>query len=173
MKQAVGYSLCRSDRRAGRWPARLTTLLLCAASLWTGALAAAEIYTWTDANGVVHYSQTPPPQGQGEAIEAPEAYKPGSVSVEPPAAETGAGEPTLTAAQARRQQMDEQREANRERRAQNEQLCNLYRQRLEQLEPARRVFYTDETGQQVRMDDDQRIALIEEARTFVDENCAG
>jgi hypothetical protein len=48
----------------------------------------------------------------------------------------------------------------------------MHRQRLEQLEPARRVFYTDETGESVRMDDDQRLALIEESRAFLDENCS-
>jgi len=173
MKQAVGHT----PRHDGRRPARLPILVLFAAVLWAGALSAAEVFTWTDENGVVHYSQTPPPQGQGKTIEAPEAYKPGSVPVEPPAAAGGVrvtaeGDATLTAAQARRQQLDQQRQTNRERQAENRQLCDQHRQRLEQLEPARRVFYTDEAGEQMRMDDDQRLALIEESRTYVDENCA-
>ena len=29
-----------------------------------GAVAAGEVYQWKDANGVTHYSQTPPPKGQ-------------------------------------------------------------------------------------------------------------
>lgn len=37
--------------------------LLCAG--WALAAAAGEIYTWVDANGVTHYSETPPP-GLGE-----------------------------------------------------------------------------------------------------------
>ena len=28
------------------------------------AVAAGEVYQWKDANGVTHYSQTPPPKGQ-------------------------------------------------------------------------------------------------------------
>ena len=176
MKQDVGYPTCP----AGRRPAGLPKLLLCAATLSPGVLTAAEIYKWTDANGVVHYSQTPPAHGQGTVVEAPEAYKPGSVSDEPPPATAGedagengsAGEEApLTAAQARRQQLAQQRETARERQAENRQLCDRHRQRIEQMEPARRVFYTDEAGEQVRMDDDLRLALIEESRTFVDENC--
>lgn len=38
--------------------ASLAALCLC-----TGALAQ-ELYQWKDANGVTHYSQTPPPRGQ-------------------------------------------------------------------------------------------------------------
>lgn len=173
MKQPVGLL----HRSFGLRPARLLLLLVWAVSLWAGALAAAEIHTWTDENGVVHYSQTPPPQGGDTVVEMKDAYKPGSVPAQPPAADDGAGaggtEPAaLTPAEARRQQMAQQRQANRERQAQNQQLCGLHRQRLEQLEPARRVFYTDETGESVRMDDDQRLALIEESRAFLDENCS-
>jgi hypothetical protein len=39
------------------------------------------------------------------------------------------------------------------------------------MEPARRVFYTNEQGESVRMDDDERMALIEESRAFLAENC--
>lgn len=36
----------------------LTVATACAAPAWAG-----EVYQWTDANGVTHYSQTPPPGG--------------------------------------------------------------------------------------------------------------
>lgn len=39
--------------------AGLTVLGLAA-----GGLSAGEVYQWKDANGVTHYSQTPPPKGQ-------------------------------------------------------------------------------------------------------------
>lgn len=35
-----------------------------AATLLSAGLAAQEVYQWKDANGVTHYSQTPPPRGQ-------------------------------------------------------------------------------------------------------------
>jgi len=41
------------------------TLILCAclAILPAAVSAQSRVYTWTDANGVRHYSQTPPPKG--------------------------------------------------------------------------------------------------------------
>jgi len=38
-------------------------LLIAAALLLVAPLAAAQAYKWTDANGTVHYSDSPPPQG--------------------------------------------------------------------------------------------------------------
>ena len=45
------------------------------------------------------------------------------------------------------------------------------RVRLERVEPNRRIFYTDESGENVRMDDDKRIALVEESKDFLTKNC--
>ncbi|WP_440225598.1 DUF4124 domain-containing protein [Dokdonella sp. MW10] len=35
--------------------------LLLLAGVWSGAAMAAQVYSWTDANGVKHYSDSPPP----------------------------------------------------------------------------------------------------------------
>lgn len=43
-------------------------LLLAAAFVSTGAINAAEIYKWKDEKGVVHYSNTPPPQGTNATV---------------------------------------------------------------------------------------------------------
>jgi len=50
-------------------------------------------------------------------------------------------------------------------------MCQKHRKRLTQMEPARRVFYTNEQGESVRMDDDLRMDLIEEDRSYINENC--
>jgi hypothetical protein len=152
----------------------LTAMLV--ALLWGSGLAASEVYTWTDEDGVVHYSQTPRAQGKARVIEAGEAYKPGTVDIAPPVDKSRAGPETsgaqpLTTAEARRQKLDQQRQARREQQEQSEHMCSLHRQRLEQMEPARRVFYTDESGETVRMDDDLRIGLIEESKAFLADNC--
>ena len=73
----------------------------------------------------------------------------------------------------KREAMAKNRSQRREQQAETERLCALHRQRLEQMEPARRVFFTDDSGEQVRMDDDQRMALIDESRAYVDSNCNG
>ena len=45
----------------------ITGWLIILLILWSGFPAAAEVYHWTDANGVRHYANTPPPKG-AEAI---------------------------------------------------------------------------------------------------------
>lgn len=161
-------------------------LALAALALSPAALAANEIYTWTDEDGSVHFSDSPRADGEMQVIEAEEAYRPGTADAyaQPPAAEPNvdpAAEPPAgpvaespampSAAEARREQLRAESQERREARAENERLCRLHRERLERMEPARRVFYRDEQGQEVRMDDDQRVALVEEDQAFLDKNC--
>ena len=118
-----------------------------------------------------------------QTLQVGEIYRPGSSGAysapearpEQPQAMPGQAEAEApkTAAEARREAMAQNRSQRREQQAETERLCSLHRQRLEQMEPARRVFYTDESGEQVRMDDDQRMALIDESRAYVDKNCSG
>jgi hypothetical protein len=159
-------------------------IMLCALALTAcPAVTAAEVYTWTDENGVVHFSDAPPESGESARLEVEEIYRPGSVEAQPTpsdapaeAAEHGGepeAEPPLTAAQQRREQILRDRAERQEEATETERLCGLHRQRLEQMEPARRVFYTDESGESVRMDDDRRMALIDESKQFLADNCRG
>ncbi|MFK7989641.1 MAG: lytic transglycosylase domain-containing protein [Sandaracinaceae bacterium] len=60
----------------------LTLSLLClAAGLFVAPSARADIYTYTDANGVVHYSNSPPPRQRGvRRIRTPERAAPPATS---------------------------------------------------------------------------------------------
>ncbi|NNJ80262.1 MAG: hypothetical protein HKP19_13520 [Xanthomonadales bacterium] len=80
-------------------------------------------------------------------------------------------EPELTAAQQRRNEIAQARDAVRLERLEKQQWCDKHRKRLIEMEPARRVYTYDEDGEQVRMDDDTRVALIEESRNYLAENC--
>lgn len=179
MKQAFGNQGTEARKVAsGLIPWLLAGFLGVAALLAGGPLAAAEVYTWTDENGVLHYSDTPRTDGPAETIEAEEAYRPGSADAYPaPAAPQEAqavaesAAAPQSAADARREELASQREERRESQAEMERLCAQHRQRLEQVEPSRRVFYTDEAGETVRMDDEERVALVEESRAFIDKNC--
>lgn len=153
---------------------RAFALLGLLAAAIAAPLSAQQIYSWTDENGVTHFSETPRAAGDERVIEVEEAYRPGSVELAPPpAAEDGeAGEAPPSPAEARRTQLREHSQSRREQRAEQERLCTLHRQRLEQMEPARRVLYVDENGDTVRMDDDQRLGLIEESKGFLEANCA-
>jgi hypothetical protein len=165
-------------RQAGR-PCALLLLLALA---WTGPATAAEIYTWTDENGIVHYSDSPRASGEMKALEVEEIYRPGSTDAyatpaDPTPSESapaaGAESGSASAAQQRRDQIAKERAERRAKQAETDKLCARHRQRLEQMEPARRVLYTDEQGETVRMDDDQRIAMIDESKAFLRENCSG
>jgi hypothetical protein len=177
MKQAFGNLATEARQVAsGLLPWLMAGFLGAAALLAGGPLAAAEVYTWTDENGVLHYSDTPRTDGPMETIEAEEAYRPGSADAYPAApqeaqaaAETAAA--PQSAADARREELASRREERRESQAEMDRLCAQHRQRLEQVEPSRRVFYTDEAGETVRMDDEERVALVAESRAFIDKNC--
>jgi hypothetical protein len=159
-------------------------ILLCTMALMACQTAAsAEVYTWTDENGVVHFSDAPPESGKSATLEVEEIYRPGSTDAyakpAEPAADASAdtseaaAEPALSAAQQRREQILRERAERQQEAAEAERLCALHRQRVEQMEPARRVFYTDEQGESVRMDDDQRMALIDESKQYLARNCRG
>jgi len=166
-------------------PARFVplTLILSLALVCCGGAVAAEVYTWTDEDGIVHFSDSPRASGEMETLSVEEIYRPGSAGVyaapEESAPEAAAADPEaetpppLSAAEQRREQIARGRADRQESEAQMEQQCALHRQRLEQMEPARRVFYTNEQGEEVRMDDDKRIGLIEESRAFLAANCKG
>lgn len=158
-------------------------LVLCAAISLPAA--AKEIYTWTDENGVVHYVDSPPAHPGAVSRDAPEAYRPGTSDVvypaaSAPAADDGtdvdgvdtagaAGEPSV--ADQKRAEMAAKRAEQQQHQAEMDEVCARARQRLEQIEPYRRVFYTDESGETARMDDEQRVAEVEEMKQFIRTNC--
>jgi hypothetical protein len=111
--------------------------------------------------------------GASEQINVQGVYKPGTLEPAKPASEEQAepGETPQSAAQQRRERMTQEREERREAREETEQMCARHRSRLEQMEPARRVFVTNEDGESERLDDDQRMALINESKEFIAKNC--
>jgi hypothetical protein len=134
----------------------------------TGPLAEAQkMYKWTDENGVVHFSATPPP---GEEVESTEV---------PPGAEKLGQDPSTLApasdmpneAQQRRDELAQKRDQARAESQAREAQCAAKRAEVERLEPHRRVFYTDENGETVRMDDQVRVDRVAAAKQFIQENC--
>jgi hypothetical protein len=172
MKQVLD----RKGRDSRRRICRSVPLVFGLAMVLAGVpLGAAEVYTWTDENGVLHFSDTPRVDGQSETIEAEEVYRPGTADAYAPPAEAAAADPVsetpVSAAAARREEQALEREQRREAQAELDRQCAQHRQRLEQMEPSRRVFYTDESGESVRLDDEERVGLVEESKAFLAENC--
>jgi hypothetical protein len=163
---------------------RLVILLILAtgfASAWISGAAAKEVYTWTDENGVTHFSETPSDAAESQTIrvegtsrtESSDAYGLSGESAESPSGtgEAGAEENLQSAAQQRRERIAQIGQENRKAQEETDQLCSEHRDRLARIEPVRRVYITNEAGESVRMDDDERIGLVEESKEFIAKNC--
>lgn len=164
MKQGVAF------RARCFFPVLFATLAFLAGN----SALATEIYSWTDENGTVHFSSTKPVDTEAETINVDPGK--GGVSYSRPDAgpvsnDGDVAEPAMTAAEQRRQDIASSREAQQQNEALIAEECGKHEKRLVEMEPARRVYYWDENGRQVRMNDDERVALIQESRDFVAENC--
>ena len=136
------------------------------------ATALAQVYKWTDENGVTHYSQTPPPSGQEAEIQDLPEYE-NEIEASPPLGDEAVSAETeeLSAADVRRQELAAARQARADEQAATEELCQNIELRLAQIEPSRRVFYTGEDGQTVRMDDEERVAEVQRLKELQSEHC--
>lgn len=145
--------------------------LVIAAAVWliSGVVAvpafAAEVYKWTDENGVIHFSDTKPVHRDSEVQNLPDD--------EPPAESdpNAASETGPSAAQQRREEIQRKARASQEQQVRTEQQCQAWQAEVDRLEPNRRVFYTNEQGETERMDDVERTDRVAELKSLIAENC--
>ena len=135
-----------------------------------------KVYTWTDENGVVHFVDTPPANPDAVAIDAPEAYRPGSAGAyeQDDAAVAADGEnpeAVESYADQKRAELAENRQKAEAAQKERERVCAEAASKLAQLEPSRRVYFTNEKGETERMDDAERVSMVGEAQALVDQNC--
>ena len=145
--------------------------------------AHSDVYRWTDENGVTHFSETPPPGGQEAQVEDIPDGVPGPVDdesgIDPASVMNDNSVPSDQAAADTMSPADLKRQAMAEKRAQRqadqkalEAECRQVKSRLAQIEPSRRVYYVNEEGETVRMDDEQRVGEVDELQDFIDKNCS-
>ncbi len=143
--------------------------------LITAPAVFSEIYRWVDENGIVHYSEVPPSSNQQAEIRDLPAT-PEEIGEIPPAGIDFDGDGTggaeaAAAAELKRQQLAESREQLQDEQEALTMACNRARSRLQQIEPNRRVYFTNEEGETERMNDDQRVAEVAQLHEFLDRNC--
>lgn len=155
-----------------------TFLFLCLAlpASAGSALAADMIYRWVDAAGVVHFSNQPPPGVAATIVTTgnPPAARPPATEPAPEAqqeAQQEAGEEELSYAEQRRRERAERRQRSSEEQRRIDGQCEIMRRQLAWVEPNPRVLVNDEQGNPRRLNDDEREDLINEARSFIAENC--
>lgn len=152
--------------------AALLPLLLLSGLMAPCLVQAGEIYKWVDDNGVIHFGDRPPQQARA-SVE----------TIDPQLRQSGVGpggtadsglevnEQGETLAQQRREEISQTREESRLSQEQLQSACDYHRKELARFEPARRITYTNDEGEVVRLDDDQRMALVETSRGFLDQYC--
>lgn len=162
----------------------IAILVIVAASMFPTIADAQQgsIYSWTDKNGVKHFSDRTPEEVAANKDEIPVAYEtvPMDTSANTLNNETvvegaddnqAAAADELSYADQQRLEMQEKRKAQQELQAERQRVCLQAMDRLAQVEPSRRVFYTGENGETTRMDDDERVQMIEEAKGLIAEYC--
>lgn len=136
-------------------------IALCAAA----APVAAALYKWTDANGVVHYTQTPPVSGPYESLRP--APPPGAA----PARE--ATQKFLEQAERREAEQAKARAEARQRAAEAARRCRDARARLALLEERtpRRLAVQQENGELARMTVEEWEARKAQAQKVIEASC--
>jgi PAS domain-containing protein len=141
----------------------------------TTGVQAETIYRWVDSDGVVHYSGNPPDDVDAKPVD-PQTPSGGlgvpAADINPQApTDAAAQEPEISYAEQRRQERREQREKALKDNAERERKCAAMRQQRAALEPSPRVIIRDENGNPVRMNDEDRLAKLDEAKKYLQENC--
>ncbi len=142
-------------------------------------LADPDIYRWVDNEGVVHFSEMPAANGKSEKVNTgvtiAEAAKPASdpaaeTTPEPVNDQTTATDEISPAQQIREQRATAQQEAAAKK-AKIEENCKNATYIISRLEPSPQVMTTNEAGEVVRMDDDERLKKLNEAKAYFNANC--
>lgn len=121
------------------------TLAVCT----VGTAFAAEVYRWTDDDGQVHYSSTPPSDREVTVIEV-----------------TDEGTPLSSSAAS-----DSATATDDEAAAQRREHCETARHNLEILEDESIETFLDADGETISFDADERAALLEETQAQVQYFC--
>jgi len=140
----------------------------------TNALAESAVYRWVDENGVVHFENQAPRQVNAEVIiikSSPNRDEQAALGTAP----EDTAEKTVTETSYAQKRRDE-RAMKRQEAIENEKLtaanCEYNHRVVAQLEPMPRVLLEQKDGTVVRMDDNDRLERLGEAKAYIAENCS-
>jgi len=129
-----------------------------------------DIYKWTDADGNLHYGDRPSGQPSEERLKV--TYnRTNAEALENRVQDQSDAENSRQ--EARAEAAEDKRAAEEDRRAAEQQKaqCESSRAKLRTLQAARRVYRTDEAGEQVYLNDIQRAESLAKAESSVREAC--
>lgn len=125
-----------------------------------------KMYSWTDENGTVHFTDTRPEGQQAQEQIIPEDKPPASTD---PYAQAGTS--GVSAADQKRAELAEKRQEYAANKATTEAECAAWQAEVDRLEPNRRVFYQNEEGETVRMDDQVRADRVDGLKAQIARKC--
>ncbi|MGH8414453.1 MAG: DUF4124 domain-containing protein [Gammaproteobacteria bacterium] len=150
---------------------KMLLLILCAAAALTIMTAQAQqVYRWVDAQGNVHYSQTPPPDA---------ATKAKLVDVEPPPPDpTGMQQQkklvkSVADADATQQKAAAQAQQEAQKKAQQQQACTAARAQLQQYMDAHRVITNGNSAKPTYYTGEDLVKFRQQAQEQVNKVCGG
>ncbi len=130
--------------------------------------AHAGVYKWTDAQGRVHYSDTPPPRQEAQRVQT------GKTNEAEAAAALRSLADKLSDSELRRkkaQEDEDKRKAEEEKQRAKAENCAKAREQLVLLQQHARISRVNAQGQRQMMTDAERLAAIQEAQRRADEFC--
>jgi hypothetical protein len=150
--------------------------------------AAAQIYSWKDKDGKVHYSDTPPPSGEVNVIRGAPGARPAPPAAPESTGAPGATDPAKEQDPSRPPTLAEREQAFRERRAaeaeaqakaedeagreaERQRFCEQAKNQLGALESGQRVTRFNAAGEREFLDDAARSAEIARLQQQVSEHC--
>jgi len=142
------------------------TLVLSA----TQAVGKDEVYRWVDENGVVHFGDRPDGQANSEVIEIKSDPGTSVPAYSAPAATDSSPQEPSVAEQRRIDRAEKRKEAAEQQEA-IAAGCEQRRQLVAQLEPSTRVIVEYEDGTIGRLDDNERLETLGEAKAYIAEKC--
>lgn len=133
--------------------------------------ATAQVYSWRDANGKIHYSDQPPSE---RGVSSRRIGAPTDESDDVPIAAKNAAERKETAAKQAKEAGEKAAQAERDRAedAQRQENCQRARQNLAGIESGIIRYRMTESGEREALDGSARDAELASARNAVDVNCA-
>jgi hypothetical protein len=124
-----------------------------------------KMYSWTDEDGTVHFSETEPAGQNVQEQSIPQAAPQADSN---PYADVDSG-PSY--AQQKREEIARKGEQEQANQAMNDVQCVTWQAEVDRLEPNRRVFYTNEQGETERMDDVERTNKVAQLKSQIAKNC--
>jgi len=149
-------------------------LIFCLAVPAVAQESGRQMYRWTDENGVVHFTDQRPTGQDVTVIDIPDSSSQPASDMpqeEGKAVRSAESAEQLSPAQQRREEMAKRREEILAAREKNEKACVEMRDELAQIEPNRRVFFTNEDGEVERMDDVVRTDRVAELKAKIATDC--